>query len=155
MCDYSLHAIRNRLANDGDRLIVHRFETGSIGLAADRSEMGVPATERKRGFWRKLFMIGAESDRPDCAVCIPPGASLVLHNIPSRIRREYGVEETEYVTFTQISADENAYRDAVRFRNGRTILLQRLDPGQKVKVLTVSGAEHGEIAPRVENIPAR
>ena len=90
-------------------------------------------------------MIGAESDRPDCAVCVPPGASLVLYNIPKRLQRRYQVRETEDVTFTQVSAQENAYRDAVRFRNGGTLLLQRLDPGQRVMVTTVSGKETCEI----------
>jgi hypothetical protein len=34
MCDYSLHAIRNRLANEGDQLFIHMFHTGSKGLAS-------------------------------------------------------------------------------------------------------------------------
>jgi hypothetical protein len=152
MCDYSLHAIRNRLASDGERLVVHRFETGSIGLAADRSEIEPHPPERKQGFWRKLFMIGAESDRPDCAVCIPPGARLILYNIPSSLQRECRVSETEQVTFTQLSADENAYRDAVRFSSGRSLLLQRLEPGQKVTVLALSNAEEIPAEPLLESV---
>lgn len=152
MCDYSLHAIRNRLASDGERLIVHRFETGSIGLAADRSEIEPRPPERKQGFWRKLFMIGAESDRPDCAVCIPPGARLILHNIPSSLQREFGISETEHVTFTQLSADENAYRDGVRFSSGRCVLLQRLETGQKVTVVTLSNAEETPAEPVLDAI---
>jgi len=34
MCDYSLHGIRNRLAEEGEVLVVHRFFTGSKGLTS-------------------------------------------------------------------------------------------------------------------------
>ena len=34
MCDYSLHGIKNRLANEGEHLFVHKFHTGSKGLAS-------------------------------------------------------------------------------------------------------------------------
>jgi hypothetical protein len=35
MCDYSLLHFPNRLAVNGEELIVHRFSSGSIGLAAE------------------------------------------------------------------------------------------------------------------------
>jgi hypothetical protein len=39
MCDYSLAHFPNRLAVEGEQLIVHRFDTLSIGLApADPAE---------------------------------------------------------------------------------------------------------------------
>jgi hypothetical protein len=53
MCDYSLMSIPNRLAREGDELVVHRFETGAIGLAAAcdlRSSPSEPAG-RPRTFW--------------------------------------------------------------------------------------------------------
>ena len=34
MCDYSLHAVKNRLANEGEQLFIHKFHTGSKGLAS-------------------------------------------------------------------------------------------------------------------------
>ena len=34
MCDYSLHAVPNRLAVEGETLITHRFQTYTIGLAS-------------------------------------------------------------------------------------------------------------------------
>lgn len=154
MCDYSLHAIRNRLASEGERLVVHRFYTGSIGLAPEPVPVDASAPKQKLAFWRKLFLLDDKSDRPDCAVCIPPGARLVLHNIPAHLQREFGVEETEEVTFTQLSADENSYRDAVRFSSGKTALLQRLTPGQKVEVVSLSGETAGELDPALENVAA-
>ncbi len=44
----------------------------------------------------------------------------------------------EEVTFTQISAAANSYRDAVRFANGREVRLQELREGQRVRVLDLS-----------------
>lgn len=34
MCDYSLHDIKNRLANEGEELVVNKFHTGSKGLVS-------------------------------------------------------------------------------------------------------------------------
>ena len=35
MCDYSLMGIPNRLAREGEELVVYEFRTGSRGLTAD------------------------------------------------------------------------------------------------------------------------
>jgi hypothetical protein len=139
MCDYSLHAIRNRLAVQGERLIIHRFQTGSIGMAPVPEATEVP--EVRVGFWRKFFCLDEKARNAECAVCIPPGARLLLHNIPASLQRKAQAGETEGVTFTQISARENAYRDAVRFECGLTVLLQQLKPGQLVEVLSLSSEE--------------
>ena len=34
MCDYSLMAVPNRLAKEGEELVSHRFPTGSVGFAS-------------------------------------------------------------------------------------------------------------------------
>jgi hypothetical protein len=34
MCDYSLMMVRNRLAVEGEELVVHKFKSGSVGLVA-------------------------------------------------------------------------------------------------------------------------
>jgi len=75
------------------------------------------------------------------AVCIPPGARLTLRDIPTQLRREIGVESVEEVAFTQISATDNNYRDAVRFRNGREVRLQELCEGMRVRVESLSSHE--------------
>jgi hypothetical protein len=64
-------------------------------------------------------------------------ATLVLFNIPVHLRRNFSVGETERVTFTQITAEPQTHRDAVRFMNGTTVLLQCLEPGQKVEVVSL------------------
>jgi hypothetical protein len=50
------------------------------------------------------------------------------------------------VTFTQITAAANTYRDAVRFTNGREVRLQELREGQRVRVLDLSAAEELDLA---------
>ncbi len=152
MCDYSLMAIPNRLAVSGEDLVVHRFEAGSvIGLASPcdirrrREYRKVPS----HGFWPRLKELFDPPDAPVIpAVCIPPGARLLVYDISAKLRHECGLhEEVGEVVFTQITATANTFRDAVRFHNGVEILLQRLDVGQRVRVLSLSSAEEPETAP--------
>lgn len=144
MCDYSLMAVPNRLAREGEELVAHRFPTGSLGLAspADLKRATDPVPVARRSFWCavKEFFNPPKAD-PVPAVCIPPGARMQLQDIPARLQHELGVGPVEEVTFTQISASVNSYRDAVRFLNGREVRLQELREGQRVVVLDLSLAE--------------
>ena len=144
MCDYSLMAIPKRLAVEQEDLIAHRFPTGSMGLASPadlRKSAGAPAGP-PRGFWASLrTFFNPPRTEPVPAVCIPPGARLMLHDIPARLQNELRVEEEEEVMFTQISSTVNNYRDSVRFANGRMLRLQELREGQRVTVLDLSCAE--------------
>ena len=124
MCDYSLAHFPNRLAVEGEQLVVHRFDTGTLGLVPEG-----------RSFKEILF----RSSPP--AVCVPPGAQLRLRGIPEHVQRRYGVGPVEGVTFVQKSAEAFIHRDAVRFANGQDILLQRLQCGQRVDVLSLCGRE--------------
>jgi hypothetical protein len=127
MCDYSLAGIPNRLAKEGERLVVCRFSTGSMGLTSGAS------------LWRSLF-----KETP--AVCVPPGARLLLRDIPCDLQQQFDVQATEEVTFVQLSAEAYRHRDAVRFRNGREVLLQRLKYGQRVEVLSLCSDDSREEA---------
>jgi hypothetical protein len=127
MCDYSLMSMPTRLAVGGEELVVNRFPTGSLGFG--------PSTERPRGFWAELKQFFAQVP----VVCIPPGARLMLRDIPARLQSELGLDREEEVVFTQLSATVNSYRDAVRFRNGKETLLQDLIAGQHARVLDLSG----------------
>jgi len=144
MCDYSLMAVPNRLAREGEELVAHRFPTGSLGLASpkDLKCAADPPAPRRQSFWRaaKEFF-NPPKTKPVAAVCIPPGARLELQDIPARLQHDLGVGPVEPVTFTQISAAVNSYRDAVRFLNGREVRLQDLREGQRVRVLDLSVAE--------------
>ena len=120
MCDYSLAGLPNRLAIEGEQLVVHRFYTGAIGLASPFPSI---------------------LNREVPAVCVPPGARLRLSEIPEHLQHELDIGPTEEVMFVQRSADAYAYRDAIRFRNGRDVLLQRLATGQRVDVLSLDSGD--------------
>ncbi|HEX6895153.1 MAG TPA: hypothetical protein VF146_07755 [Bryobacteraceae bacterium] len=146
MCDYSLHLFPSRLGVDGEELVVHRFGGASLGLASP-SDLPTPQGATNNGGRSRWAQIKAWFQRPlwqaekrVCAVCIPPGSRLILRDIPKTLQRELCVDEVEPVTFTQISAEVNTYRDAVRFSNNRQLLLQRLREGQHVTVVSMSPA---------------
>ena len=147
MCDYSLHGLPNRLAREGEDLVAHRFSTGAIGLASP-AELGrafLSHRHEKQTFWSALkaaFLPAACSEVP--AVCIPPGARLRLTGIPAGLQRELDLGPDEIVTFTQTTAMPNMYHDAVRFANGRQVLLQVLREGQRVRVLSLGSTEPEE-----------
>jgi hypothetical protein len=124
MCDYSLAGLPSRLAVEGEQLVVHRFPTGTLGLASP-----CPSLSR----WL--------SAKQTPAVCVPPGARLLLRDIPKDLQQQFGVGGTEDVTFVQVSATSYQFRDAVRFRNGREILLQKLQCGQQVDMLSLSSPD--------------
>jgi hypothetical protein len=141
MCDYSLMALSNRVAQEGEELVVHRFCTGSRGLASP-ADLNRVASRKIGTLWALLKeFFGPPPAETVCAVCVPPGARLELRGISERLQRGLGVSLVERVTFTQISANPNSYRDAVRFANGREVRLQEIPEGVRVKVLNLSMAE--------------
>jgi hypothetical protein len=134
MCDYSLHGIENRLAEEGEVLVVHQFYSGSKGLTSPEY---LKPTEQPKGLMAILRWKLAVQSRV-CAVCIPDGARLVLHGIPPALQQAHGLWTTEAVTFRQLSANAATYRDAVEFKNGVKVRLQDLEEGQSVEVLVLS-----------------
>lgn len=149
MCDYSLMAGPTRLANEGEQLVAHRFRAGSMGLASPRDlqrSAGLPDIQ-PRWSWtaiKKWFVAQAWGEDPVPAVCIPPGARLRVSSISEELRRELAVSHTEDVQFEQLTAAANTYRDAIRFQNGKVILLQRLREGQPVRVLSLGSPDVSE-----------
>jgi hypothetical protein len=65
MCDYSLVSVPNRLAVEGEQLVAYRFSTGAMGLTSGDASL-----------WRLWF-------KQTPAVCVPPGARLLLRDIPA------------------------------------------------------------------------
>ena len=124
MCDYSLAPFPNRLAVEGEQLVVHRFATRTLGLAPARCG------------WKQLLF-----PSPLAAVCVPPGARLRLYDMPEDLQRRLSVGAVEEVTFIEQSLEAFTYRDGVRFANGREILLQQLTCGQRAEVLSLGGGE--------------
>jgi len=134
MCDYSLHGIENRLAVEGEVLVVYRFHTGSKGLT---SPSYLQTNYRSKGFITLLAEKFVEPSM-ECAVCIPDGAELVMTGISPAFQFSHGVSTTEVVIFRQLSNDDATHRDAVEFRNGMVVPLQEMEVGQRVGVLALS-----------------
>jgi len=144
MCDYSLMALPNRLAVCGEELVVHRFEMGSMGLAsvadvqcAQQPEEPPPSTFREK--LKQWFFPPAPPQCP--AVCVPPGARLLVRDIPDKLQKSLGLGSgVQEVVFTEIGTA--GFRDAIRFPNGAELILQRLTEGQRVRVLALSSEDN-------------
>src|SRR5215467_11359466 len=100
MCDYSLHGIENRLAEEGEVLVVHRFYSGSKGLTSP--EYLKPA-EPPKG-WMAILKRTLAAQSRVCAVCIPDGAQLRLGVISRALQQAHDLCAVEAVTFRQLSA---------------------------------------------------
>jgi hypothetical protein len=152
MCDYSLHGIKNRLAEEGETLVVHRFHTGSKGLT---SPAYIKRTEKPKGalaFLKSMFA----APPVECAVCVPDGAKLTILGISPALQLAHDLCASEAATFRQLSADAASYRDAVEFRNGVKVRLQDFEEGQSVEISALSSeaadARDGEVISEVSRM---
>src|SRR5580658_4421120 len=111
MCDYSLEMYGSRPARETERYVTTRFTTGSIGLASPG----------------------------DCstAVCVPYDTKLALADISPEVPTSLGVAAREDVVFVRL--DHGAYRDGIKFGNGKEISLQRLNTGVAITVTKLLG----------------
>lgn len=103
MCDYSLELYRSRPAAQEEQYTLHRFPSGTMG-----------------------FVAGTDCET---AVCMPAGARLSLEGINETVQRAFSIGAAEEVTMTRLEVTGHAHRDAVRFGNGREVLLQSLNAG--------------------------
>ena len=102
MGDYSRVHFPNRLAVEGEELIIERFPSGTMG-------MGSPDPGLKAWVFRCN----------STAVCVPSGARLLLREIPEWMREQLEISALEEVTFVEQTAEAFRYRDTVCFANGR------------------------------------
>ena len=120
-----------------------------MGLASPLSLKGLrnALTARLGTVWADLCGTpGGRRNRPVVAVCVQPGTHLMVRDIPTELQQEFNVGRTEEVMFTQISSSPLRYRYAVRFLNGHEVLLQRLQEGQRVRVLGLLSADLADSA---------
>ncbi|HKE24493.1 MAG TPA: hypothetical protein VKB88_19150 [Bryobacteraceae bacterium] len=132
MCDYSQHGLPSRLACEGELLVTYLFPTQLIGLA---SALDLEETERRKtevgrawaGFSAlKRWYARDRATRPVTAVCVPPGARLRMTHIPDELKQRWALRTVEDVWFTETGEDPEQFRDAIRFGNGRLVVLQTL-----------------------------
>jgi hypothetical protein len=119
MCDYSLELYRSRPAVEGEQYTLRRFPSGTMGFTAER----------------------------DCetAVCLPADAQLRLEGIGEAVRLAHAVQPAEVVVMTRMDGTAFSHRDAVRFGNGREVLLQGLNAGIVATLV--------EVLPRGRDLP--
>jgi len=101
MCDYSLEAYQSRPAEVGEKLTLERFASGSMGFTSE--------------------------SKCNLAVCLPADAKLRLEGISEAAQKAYDVGAVEDVVMTRLGT--GLYKDAVRFANGKEVLLQQLNCG--------------------------
>src|SRR5580704_2563302 len=143
MCDYSLFEFPNRLAREGEELVTYRFRLGSLGLV---SPVELKNAQRKasvkRIWWtvRSLFELSTypSGDQPSvCAICVPPGARLILKDTSPLMQRDLGIGPEEGRKFIETSIDVLRHRDAIQLAKGCVISLQNLIEGQRVKIVSL------------------
>jgi len=143
MCDYSLYEFPNRLAREGEELVTYRFPSGSMGVASPAELEKAQSKPSGKGFWgavRSPFELSQHrpSDRSSvCAICVPPGARLILKDISAQMQRDLGLCPEEGGKFIETSAEVHHHRDAIQLTNGPVIPLQCLCEGQRVEILSL------------------
>jgi len=114
----------SRPAREEEKYVTTRFPSGSIGLAAPG----------------------------DCttAVCVQYDTKLRLDNISNDLQARLGVKPTEDVVFARL--EHGAYRDGLKFSNGKEVSLQLLGAGVSVALVTVheAPAVEAKTEPKIE-----
>jgi hypothetical protein len=118
-------------------LVVHRFFTGSKGLTSPEYLKPTALSKGLLAAVKKFFAVETQV----CAVCVPDGATLIVHGIPQQLQAAHGLSASEAVIFRQLSLEVHTYRDAVEFKNGVRVRLQELEEGQRIVVLALSPEE--------------
>jgi hypothetical protein len=121
MCDFSLHAVKSRPAEVGDKLTTHRFPFGTRGFSAPEDI--------------------------NVAVCLRPGTELSFTDEVRLVRLWPGTKKVinhKTAIFRQINQHEPyRHHDALEFPNGQILLLTLLEEGQHATVLQLPAAAVG------------
>ena len=149
MCDYSLYTIANRLAEEGEEVVLHKFATGTLGFASAADVIGLERTLKPKtsGFWSALKECVSPRRLPRFpAICIPPGGRLLLTGVPRKVQTSLCIGSSEMAVFTELSERSYSYRDALLLPNGTRVLLQDLPEGLHAVVLSTSSEPAAETA---------
>ena len=131
MCDYSLHSVKTRPAQVGDKLTTSKFLSGTRGFSAPE-DMNV-------------------------AVCLQPGTELSFSKEIRRMRFwpwSKNVINHKTAIFRQINQNNPAsHHDALEFPDGQIVLLTFLTEGQKATVLQLPAAAALKAAQETSQVP--
>jgi hypothetical protein len=126
MCDYSLHNVRTRPAQVGDKLTTRLFKSGTRGFCAP--------------------------EETSVAVCLLPGTELSFTEEVTRVRSwpwTTSALTSRTAIFRQINKENPAtHHDALEFPDDRIILLTYLEEGQTATVLQLPAGAVGAKAPQ-------
>ena len=115
MCDYSLHNVKSRPAQVGDKLTTRDFGSGTRGFAA--------------------------AEDASIAVCVAPGTELSFTGQVSCAPRNFPWRNSMTIAhataiFRQVNKERAAvHHDALEFPDGEIVLLTHLSEGQQATVL--------------------
>lgn len=149
MCK-SLHKTHNRVAEPGEEVILHRFETGTLEFVSLDELMTLKTANniKTRRFWKALKDCLVHRSSPSVgAVCIPSGTRLLLTEVPRHVQQSLRIGASELVAFTEVREPTYSYRDALVLQNGTRVLLQDLPQGLLAIVLSVSPDAEEELVP--------
>jgi hypothetical protein len=126
MCDYSLSHVASRSAVVGDKLVTTSFGSGTTGFAS--------------------------VDDASTAVCLLPGTELAFDEDPVQagltVLGPVVVEQNKLprtARFQQINKDtEFVHHDCLDFADGRSLLLNYMQPGLHATVLQLPAAPKNE-----------
>ena len=115
MCDYSLESIKSRDAVEGEDLVAHRFNTGTVGFIS--------------------------KDDPDCAVCCKSGVEMTCY-IEGAFNTGKDWNDIEKVTLTgetpvvfhTLIIEGLRHKDGLILPDGKFLNLQKLLEGMRVTV---------------------
>lgn len=123
MCDYSLHCVASRAAEQGEVLVVSTFYGTST-----------------RGF--------ASPEQPSVAVCLRPGTELAFERETFRegalFRRRVGARVAR---FRKVDLDNpTVHHDALEFADGTVVKLNDLVLGQRARIVQLPAEPLGKPA---------
>jgi hypothetical protein len=133
-----MHTTPQRLAREGEILVTYRFRTGRIGWASLVEIADARVLRGRVSLW-SAWLHALElclHPRQPSLVRVTPGAHLRINSVPRRIAQEFGVRQVADVTFVRLTDSGCLHRDAIRFGNGRHLLLERFNEGVAFQVLT-------------------
>jgi hypothetical protein len=124
MCDYSLEMYASRPARESEKYVTTRFPSGSIGLAS----------------------------AGDCttAVCVQYDTRLRLEGISPDLQSRLGVRAEEDVVFARL--EHGAYRDGIKFANGKEVSLQLVGAGVSVMIAAKEVEKTAAVAKEIEKV---